>query len=150
MWPPLANCHPTSDNCKPDLFLFVCIWSIIDLNHYIRSWCTTQGYFYTSQNDHHDKSSYHLSPYKNITLWLTIFLTVYIFSPWLIYFLTEILYFLTSTHFRYPPGPFFSGNHLFLCIYDSVSLLFYLLCVLDSTYKWNHTVFVFLCLIYFT
>ena len=38
-----------------------------------------------------------------------------------------------------------------LCIYESVSMLFVsLFCLLDSMYKWNHTVFVFLWLAYFT
>ena len=34
---------------------------------------TVIGYFYILQNEHHDKSSYHLSPYKDITLSLTVF-----------------------------------------------------------------------------
>ena len=33
-------------------------------------------YFYTFQNDHHDKSSCHLTPYKDITQLLTIFPTL--------------------------------------------------------------------------
>ena len=77
------------------------VWSIIDLNHYIRSWCTTQGYFYTSQNDHHDKSSYHLSPCKDITLLLTIFPTQYISFLWLIYFVTEVCTFLLIYYILY-------------------------------------------------
>ena len=51
------------------------------------------------------------------------------------------------------------GNHKFVfCICESVSLwvFFCIACtfisiiLLDSTYKWYYTVFVFLCLIYFT
>ena len=50
------------------------------------------------------------------------------------------------------PQPVPSGNHQFvLCIHESVSvLLCYFTCFLDPTYEWDHTVFVFLCLIYFT
>ena len=49
------------------------------------------GYFHTLQNDHHSKSSYHLSPYKVITALLTIFLMLYI--P-MTYFRTGNLYLL--------------------------------------------------------
>lgn len=38
-------------------------------------------YFYTLQNDHHNKSSYHLSLYKAITVLLIIFPVLYITSP---------------------------------------------------------------------
>ena len=44
--------------------------------------------------------------------------------------------------------PLPSCNHSFvLCIYKSVFILFGFL---DSTYNWDHAVFVFLCLAYFT
>ena len=44
------------------------------------------------------------------------------------------------------------GNHLLvLCVYNSASVLLCLvICFLDSTYKKDHTIFVFLCLPYFT
>ena len=49
----------------------------------------------------------------------------------------------------FSPTPLPSGSRLFvLCIYNF--FLFCLFCFLDSTYKWNHTVFVFLCMTYFT
>ena len=48
-------------------------------------------------NDHHDKSS-HLSPYKVITISLTLFLMLYVTSPWLIYFITGGLYLLSLLH----------------------------------------------------
>lgn len=38
-------------------------------------------YFYTLQNDHYNRSGYHLSLYKFITILLTIFPTLYITSP---------------------------------------------------------------------
>ena len=37
-----------------------------------------------------------------------------------------------------------------LCICECVSVLFVLFCFLDSTYMWKQTVFVFLCLTYFS
>ena len=36
-------------------------------------------------NDHHNKSSYHWSSYKDVTLLLTVLLTLYISYPWLFY-----------------------------------------------------------------
>ena len=82
-------------------------------------------YFYALQNDHHDKSSYHLSLHKDITLLLTIFPVVYITSPWLVCFITDSLYFLIPfTYFTQSSTPFPSGNHQFvLDIYDSASVL---------------------------
>ena len=65
---------------------------------------------------------------------------LYIISPWLIYFITGSLYLLTP-HFAHPPQtPPLATTDLFL----SMSLiLFTYLFVLDSTYNWGHTVFVF-------
>ena len=43
--------------------------------------------------------------------------------------------------------PFSSGNHQnVFCIWKSCFCFDFLFCSLDSTYKWNHMVFVFLCL----
>ena len=84
------------------------------------------------QNDHHNKSSCHLSPYKDITLLLTIFPTLNISYLWLIYFVTGSSYFLISfTYFSHPPSSLPSGNHPFvLCIYDSVpGLLCWFICL---------------------
>jgi hypothetical protein len=41
-----------------------------------------------------------------------------------------------------PPSLDFSGNHFYTCVMRSATLQF--------TYAWNHMVFVFLCLVYFT
>ena len=91
-------------------------------------------------------SRYHLSPYRVIVL-LVIFPVLYVSSLWLTYFI-GILYFLISlTYFTYPPTRLPSGSHQFV-LYQSVSVLLCLFCSLDSTYKTNHMVFVFLCLIY--
>ena len=53
-----------------------------DLQHDVGFYYTTViWYFYMFQNDHHDKSSYDMSPYKDITYLLTIFPTLYISYP---------------------------------------------------------------------
>ena len=126
----------------------VCFWSIIELEQYsflvhnIVIW-----YFCTFQNDHHDKSSL-----LSATAQRYYIIIDYIpHTVWLICLLTESLYLLISlTYFSPPPT---SGSYLFvLCTYDSVFCLVmfvHLLCFLDSNYKWNHTVFVLLCLTYF-
>ena len=87
--------------------------------------CTVICYFYTLQNDHHDKSSYHLLPYKVIKILLTIFPNLHNSYLWLIYFVTERLYLLISlTYFSHPSKPPPLRQHLFvLCIYDSISVL---------------------------
>ena len=100
---------------------------------------------HTLWNDHRDKSS-NLSPYKVTTVLLTIFLMLYITSRGLFYNwrfvpLPPLHLFCTLLH-ALP-----SANHPFvLCIYESV-LFVYLFCILDSTHKWDHTVFFFLWLI---
>ena len=56
------------------------------------------------------------------------------------------------TFFTQPPTPFPPDYcQSVLCISESVSILFVgLFCFLDSTYKWNHVVFIFLWPAYFT
>ena len=51
-------------------------------------------YLYTLWNDHHGKSSYHLSPYRVIIILLTLFLMLYIISSCLSYFIAGSLYIL--------------------------------------------------------
>ena len=93
-----------------------------------------------------------MSPYKNIAYLLTIFFTLYISCLWFIYFAAGNLYLLISLTYFLPPTPLPSSNHLFILgIYNSVSVLlclFSCFIFLDSTYKWNHTKFNFLCLTY--
>ena len=68
-------------------------------------------YFYTLQNDHNNESGYHLSPYKVITILLTIFSRLYITSPGLMYFISGNLSGLMC-HLR----PVFL--HCFFCLDD--------------------------------
>ena len=122
--PPLA-----SDHHKCDLFSYEFVCLFLKYN-----WTTTLceflvhniviRYFCTFQNDHCNKSSCHLSPYKDTTKLLTIFPTLYISYLWLIYFVIESLYLLISlTYLSSLSLPLPSGNHLFvLCISDSVTV----------------------------
>ena len=124
---------------------------------------------YTLRNDHHNKSRYHLSPYKvtkffllmrtfNIycfsnfpvcnTKLLTISTMVYITSFWFIYSITWSLYPLT-TPIQFCPStspPLLwqpSICSLNLWVYFVLFYLFILIWFLDSTNKWYHVVFVF-------
>ena len=72
-------------------------------------------YFYTLQNNHCNKFSYHLLAFKVIKIILSIFSLLYITSLRLI---TESLYFLSSlTYFTHHPTPLSSGNHLFFSLW---------------------------------
>ena len=72
---------------------------------------------------------------------------LYIISLGLIYFITGSLYLLTTfTHFAHPHASAPSNYQSVLCIYEFGFLFLFL----DSTYKWDHVVFVFLCLTDFT
>ena len=57
--------------------------------------------------------------------------------------------------FCLPPNPLPSGiHHSVLCIcefdFGLVCLFIHLFCVLDSRYMWNHMIYVFTCVTYFT
>ena len=59
-------------------------------------------YYYIWQNDHPNKSSYHLSSYKDVAILFTTFPMLYISSQWLICFVTGSLYLLISlTYFTH-------------------------------------------------
>ena len=97
-------------------------------------------------------SSTHLAPYRVITkILLTIFFMLYFTSLWL-FCNNQFVLLNPFTSFTHSPTSILSGNHYFgLCVYESVSILFvHLFCSLDSTWKWNHVLFVFLWLTYFT
>lgn len=51
-------------------------------------------HLYNLWYDHYDKSSNHLSTYRIITIWLTVFPMLYTTSLWLIYSITGSLYLL--------------------------------------------------------
>ena len=90
--------------------------------------------------------------HKVFTILLIIFPMRYITSPWLIYFVTENLYLLISLqlfHWTSPPSLLWQLPCCSLCLYVCFRFVLFvkLLCFLDSTCKWNQTVFVLLCLI---
>ena len=91
-------------------------------------------YFYTFQNDHYAKFSYLTLPYKGITLLFTTFPFV-IESFYLLIFLTY------SSH---PPLWWPPVCSLCLCFCFAIPVHWF--GFLDSTYKWNRVLFVFLCL----
>ena len=122
-------------------------WNIIDFQHLVPGAHHSDSYFCTLQNDHHHKSSYRLSPYKVITILLT-YSPCCMFHPrdsficnWKFVPLNLPHLFLSSpTPFPLATTCFFSVSMtLFLFCYVCSFVLF-----LDSTYKWNHMVFVFL------
>ena len=93
-------------------------------------------YFYTLQNNHCNKFSYHLLAFKVIKIILSIFSLLYITSLRLI---TESLCFLSSLiYFTHHPTPLSSGNHLFIlfmslflfcCLCSLFLVFFFALCV---------------------
>ena len=89
---------------------------------------------------------------NHTTILLTVFPVLYFSSLWVICFITGSLYPLIS----------FTISHVFLLLMPLHLLLwqapvcflylslFLFTCLLDSTCKWNHMLFLFLCLTYFT
>ena len=149
--PGFQSCEPinillTSASLIWTLFVFSCFKSK-DNWLFILVWCiqySTQ--YFTSYKMN---SRYHLSPYKIITVLLTIVPMLYITSLWLIYFIAGNLYFNL---------PYLFHSSLFLpplwqapvCSLSESAFVFIFVCFLDSTYKWKHVVFVFLLLTCFT
>ena len=105
---------------------------------------------WTSQRGHPNTSSAHLGLYIVITLLLTVFPMLYFMSLWLFYNSHMVLP-NPFTFFNPPtkPAPFCQLSvcslYLWVCFYFVC-----LLCSLDSTYKWNHMIFVFIWLILFS
>ena len=138
----------------PWVYFFLRFWSIIDpVTLCVPPVHNRVIYCYALQNDHQDKSSYHPVSYKAINLLhitlthiINFILLIYSFCNWKFVFINLPYYLYSlSTHFH-------SGNHLLVhCIYGFVSVFVgFFICFLDSRYKWNQGVFVFLCMTYFT
>ena len=114
-------------------------------------------------NDHHCESCLHPSPYVlthfflvmrtfkicslNVWMYNTVLLTrvtiLYIVSPGLIYL-------VTASRSLWPPSPILPAAHALPVVTTNLFSVSRNLIVLDSTCKWEHTVFVFLGLTYFT
>ena len=107
---PLLPRQPPSVLCICE---FVCFWSTVDIQHYVSSCYTVIWYFYTFQNNHHNKSSYDMSPFQRYCIVTSC--------------LPYIVHFIPMTSFFSSPICFHFGNHLFvLLIYDSVFLCLFI------------------------
>ena len=81
------------------------------------------------------------------TVLLGVLTMLYITSPDLFILYMEVYLLTTFTHFTHPQPPPLATTNLFSA---SIILSFVFLFALDSTYKWDHMVFVFLCPMYLT
>lgn len=122
-------------------------------------------HLYTLWCIHHGKSINCLWPCKLIMMLLTIFPVLHTTSQWIIYFITGSLSLLRPFTFSFiPPTPSPVATITFFCA--SMNLYIYVLFICSfvfgglfvcwrvwgffSTYVWNHTIFIFLHLTYFT
>lgn len=105
----------------------------------------------------HGKSSYLLSLYSYYNIVDYVLYAIHYIS--MAYLLCNWNFVPLNPYFAQAPTARFSGNQqvccccccCFSCIYEYVSVLFvHLFWFSDSTHKWNHTIFVYLCLIFFT
>lgn len=122
-------------------------WSIVDNQCYVSFRCTTSWVhmIYMLYCYAHHKCNYHLSPYKTITIPLTIFLMLYLLAPWLIHSIIGSPYLPLPSSIlpiRLLLSPL--GNVSF-SLYFCVCFCFFFVC-LGSTCKRTHVIFVFLSL----
>ena len=105
--------------------LFVCFWSIIDLQHCISSWCTTSWFTISIQYNMMTMTSLvTIGPHTKVLHYFRLYsaccpcrLVTPLFCNWRFVPL-NLLYRFSSS-----PNPLPSGNHLFiLCICDSASV----------------------------
>ena len=126
-------------------------WSIFDLQYYMSFMCTAKQFFYII-NNHLKKSSDYSSPIKLLQYyWL--YPLCYILHAHNLFYSWKFLLLNLLSLFCPTPTPFPSNNHRYvfsICGFLSILLLIYLFYFLDSTYRWNQTVFVFLFLFCFT
>ena len=85
---------------------------------------------HTLWNDHHDKSSNHLSTYKVIIILVTTL--CYIFHPWAYLFYNWRFLPLNPLRLFHSPSPLTT-----ICLVF-VSMSLFSFCFLDSAYKWDH------------
>ena len=100
---------------------------------------------HTLCNDHYDKSNNYLFPYKVIAL-LMLFLICVLYLCDL--FITYIAKDFFTSSFPSPSLLLLQPPHLghhpcVLCMNESVFILYFLFCFLDSTYKLDNAVFLF-------
>ena len=138
------DCSPPGSSVHGIFQLRVLEWGAIAFSSYTTQWLDISIHFklitmiILLTMCHHTKILHSYSLY--FPHWIN-------FIPWLIYFVIGSFYILISLTYFFPPAsPLLSGNHLFaLCIYNCFFFVHFF-CILDSTHKWNHTLFVFLSL----
>ena len=97
-------------------FWFFLNCSTVDLLFSFQVYKIVIQHLNTLWNDHFYKSNNHLSPHEVIKILLNIFLTLYITSLWLIYFMTGGFYLLIPfTYFATTPSPSFL--YLWICFH---------------------------------
>ena len=107
------------------IILISCVWQWFNI-------------FIQYKNNHHDKFSYHLSSYKVITILLTISYTLYpLFYNWK--FMLNPLHVVVNLLTPLLWQPQVCSLRARVCFLMFVHLF----CCLDSSYNWNHAVFVF-------
>ena len=108
------------------------------------------SYFYLLKYDHPNMSSYHLSPFKDITILLTIFSMLYISSLWYFGGGNWIFVPLNQPHLfhSFSNLPSLLVTSCLFSVSISSNLLCFFNCFLHFTYKWNNMASVFLCLTY--
>ena len=84
-WPRIKLASPVLDHQRSPYTVFKLMYNW-PIRAHIQIW-----YFYTTQNDHHDVSSYHLSPFKGVQYYWLYSPCCTFSPPWLIYFVTGSL-----------------------------------------------------------
>ena len=122
-------------------------------------------YFYTLKNDCHSKSSYHLSPYKIITIFIDYKIVIIlfidsccIFYPSDICFKTGSLYFFNSlTCFTHPLHPlplmitsFFLYLWIYLFCYVCSFILIFMCSLIDEWIKKMWFIYIFIYIYIYT
>ena len=125
--------------------------SVIDIQYSFQAYHIVVWQLFTLGNDFQDKSSKHWSPHKVTLILLTVFPMLYITSmPYLLY--DRSLHPLITFMYLVQPLPLspLANTSLFSVSVNQFRFVtfIHLFCFLDSTHKWDHTVFVFLCLTY--
>ena len=126
--------------------LFLCFWSIINQQHYVSSCYTySSSIFLNIQNDHHDKSSCNLSPYKDIAYYCLYFHHCAFHTPDSIILQLDVCISIFLTYF----SPFctvllWQTTVCFLYLWFCFCLVLLAHLFLDSTYKSSHQASVFM------
>ena len=121
--------------------IFMLYWRIVDLQYCVSFRCTTKLLSCTYTHIHSFSDSFPITEY-----WVE-FPVLYSRSLWTIHSIYTSEYLSVPNSQSIPPLYLDNRKSAFeVC----ESVMFICIIFLDSTYKWYHVVFVFLCLTYFT